>query len=320
MLLIELKTTSPYFNLAAEEYLLKKDNLDKLILWQNDNSIIIGRNQNTLAEINVTEAEALNVNIVRRMSGGGAVYHDLGNLNYTFITQNDGNDFLNFRKFTQPVVDVLQNLGVNACLSGRNDLLIDNMKFSGNAQYVYKNMLLHHGTLMFNMNVDILTKVLNVKEIKIKSKGISSIKSRVTNINSYTGVTIPEFKRLLLENTPDSEYYTLINEDIAEITKLKNSKYDTWEWNFGFSPKYSFCNEQKLPCGIVEICMDIKDGIILNIKFSGDFFGKRDVSDVEQKLIGVRHKYEDIEAVLKKLELADYFAGASHEDILNMIF
>ncbi|MBR2471652.1 MAG: lipoate--protein ligase family protein, partial [Clostridia bacterium] len=158
-LLIDLETTSPQFNLAAEEYFLKKDECDKLILWQNEPSIIIGRNQNTLAEINKDIAESLGIHVVRRMSGGGAVFHDLGNLNYTFITKNDGNDFLNFKKFTDPVIDVLGSLGVTASLSGRNDLLIDGRKFSGNAQYVHKDMLLHHGTLMFRSDISVLEKV-----------------------------------------------------------------------------------------------------------------------------------------------------------------
>lgn len=318
MKLIRLNTTSPYFNLAAEEYFLKKDAEDKLILWQNENTIVIGKNQSTFTEINLSRAEKLKVNIVRRMSGGGAVYHDLGNLNYTYITQSSGDDFLNFKKFTKPVIDVLKSLGVDATLSGRNDLLIDGMKFSGNAQYVYKDMLLHHGTLMFNTSVDILSEVLNVNELKIKSKGISSIKSRVTNIGEHSDVTIDEFCDLLF-GSAEGTRYELSSTDIFEIEKLQKEKYETWEWNFGYSPKHSFKNEKLFPCGIVSVSLDAKDGRIAAIKFSGDFFGKRDIYELEQALTGVRHAYDDVMAALGEMPVGEYFSGLTAEDIALLI-
>ena len=318
MKLIRLNTTSPYFNLAAEEYFLKKDREDKLILWQNDNTIVIGRNQSTFTEINLSRAEELKVNIVRRMSGGGAVYHDFGNLNYTYITQNSGDDFLNFEKFTKPVIDVLKSLGVDATLSGRNDMLIGGRKFSGNAQYVHKDMILHHGTLMFNTNVNILSEVLNVNELKIKSKGIASVKSRVTNIGEHSDISIDEFCELLFkfaEGTP----YELSPSDIAEIDKLQKEKYDTWEWNFGYSPKHSFKNEKLFSCGIVSASLDAFGGKITDIKFSGDFFGKRDVSELEKEIVGIRHTYADLLATLNKLPVSDFFAGLTAEDIATLI-
>ena len=318
MKLIKLNTTSPYFNLAAEEYFLKKDSESKLILWQNDNTIVIGRNQSTFSEINLSRAEELNVSIVRRMSGGGAVYHDMGNLNYTYITQNTGDDFLNFEKFTKPVIDVLKSLGVNATLSGRNDMLIGDKKFSGNAQYVHKDMLLHHGTLMFDTNVDILSELLNVNELKIKTKGIASVKSRVTNINEHCDITIEKFCELLFkfaEGTP----YELSPSDILEIEKLQKEKYDTWEWNFGYSPKHSFKNEKLFPCGIVSVSLDAFGGKIKEIKFSGDFFGKRDIAELENSLVGVRHSFEDLLTTLNNLPVGDYFAGLTAEDVANLI-
>ena len=318
MKLIKLSSTSPYFNLAAEEYFLKKDTEDKLILWQNYNTIVIGRNQSTFTEINLSRAEELKVNIVRRMSGGGTVYHDSGNLNYTYITRSDGDDFLNFKKFTQPVIDVLQSIGVNATLSGRNDMLIDGRKFSGNAQYVYKDMLLHHGTLMFFTNTDILSEVLNVNELKIKSKGIASVKSRVTNISKYSDISIDRFCKLLFDKT-EGEYYELSPEDLESIEKLQKEKYETWEWNFGYSPKHSFKNEKLFPCGIVSVSLDAKDGKITDIKFSGDFFGKHDIAEVEQALAGVRHSYNDLLAILGTIHIDNYFAGLSAEDIAGLI-
>ena len=314
-LLIDLETTRPQYNLAAEEYFLKKDSRAKLILWQNEPSVIIGRNQNTLAEINKEAVDELGVHVVRRMSGGGAVFHDLGNLNYTFITKNDGNDFMNFKKFTDPIIDVLGGLGVEATLSGRNDLLIDGRKFSGNAQYVYKDMLLHHGTLMFKVSTDILEKVLAVNEMKIKTKGIASVKSRVTNISEHSDISIPEFKRLVFD-AADGEKYVPSEEDIAEIKKLEAEKYGTWEWNYGFSPKYSYKNAAHFPCGIVELNMDIKNGIIEKVLFSGDFFGKKDVAPVSEALCGVHHEEKEIRKTLEKFPIFEYFAGLSADDLI----
>ncbi len=318
MKLIKLNTTSPYFNLAAEEYFLKKDGESKLILWQNDNTIVIGRNQSTFTEINLPRAEELKVNIVRRMSGGGAVYHDLGNLNYTYISQNSGDDFLNFEKFTKPVIDVLKSIGVSASLSGRNDMLIDGRKFSGNAQYVHKDMILHHGTLMFNTSVDILSEVLNVNELKIKSKGIASVKSRVTNISEHSDISIEDFCDLFFKFA-EGTLYELTPSEILEIEKLQKEKYDTWEWNFGYSPKHSFKNEQLFSCGIVSASLDAKDGIISEIKFSGDFFGKRDISELENSLVGVRHSFAELLTVLENQPIGDYFAGLTAKDVADLI-
>ncbi len=314
-LLIDLETTRPQYNLAAEEYFLKKDERDKLILWQNEPSIIIGRNQNTLAEINKEAVDALGIHVVRRMSGGGAVFHDLGNLNYTFITKNDGNDFMNFKKFTDPIIDVLGGLGVEATLSGRNDLLIDGRKFSGNAQYVYKDMLLHHGTLMFKVSTDILEKVLAVNEMKIKTKGIASVKSRVTNISEHSDISISEFKTLVFD-AADGEKYVLAEEDIAEIKKLEAEKYGTWEWNYGFSPKYSYHNAAHFPCGIIELNMDIKNGIIEKALFSGDFFGRMDSAPITEALCGVHHEESEIRKILEKFPIFEYFAGLSPDDLI----
>ncbi|MBR6523221.1 MAG: lipoate--protein ligase [Clostridia bacterium] len=318
MKLIRLDSINPYFNLAAEEYFLKTGCEDKLILWQNDNTVVIGKNQSAFTEINHSRAEEMKVNIVRRMSGGGAVYHDLGNLNYTYITKAGDDDFLNFKKFTKPVIDALKSLGIDATLSGRNDMLIGGKKFSGNAQYVYKDMLLHHGTLMFSTSVDILAKVLNVNELKIKSKGIASVKSRVTNIRKHCDISIDEFCELLFKSAEGTRYQ-LTQTDLSEIKKLQTEKYETWEWNFGYSPKHSFKNEKLFPCGIVSASLDAKDGKITDIKFSGDFFGKRDISELEQALIGVRHDYNEILSLLKKTPVDEYFSGLTYTDIADLI-
>ena len=318
MQLIKLNSVNPFFNLAAEEFFLKKDNESKLILWQNDKTIVIGRNQNTFAEINVSRAESLGLKIVRRMSGGGAVYHDMGNLNYTFITKNSGDDFLNFKKFSQPVIDALASVGVTATLSGRNDILIDDKKISGNAQYVYKDMLLHHGTLLFNTDLNILSDVLNVNPLKIQTKGIASVKSRVTNIGQYSDITPEQFCNLMFDSA-EGEIYEITAQDLKEIEVLKKEKYDTWEWNFGYSPKHSFTAEKKFDCGIISAGLDAKEGIITAINFSGDFFGKKDISELENAIVGSRHIFGDILSKLKDFPVSDYISGLTAEDIANLI-
>ena len=184
MLCIYNKNTNPYFNLACEEYILKEFNEECFMLWRNSPCIVVGKNQNTLSEINKDYVDKNNITIVRRLSGGGAVFHDLGNINFTFIS-NQKETFNDFKRFTVPIIDALKQLNVNAEFSGRNDLTIDGKKFSGNAQYCYKNRVLHHGTLLFSANVKDISQSLNVKEKKFEGKAVKSVKSRVTNISSH---------------------------------------------------------------------------------------------------------------------------------------
>lgn len=326
MLLISLDTTNAYFNLAAEEYLLKEKEDDIFMLWRNDNAIIVGKNQNSLGEINREKAEEKNVAVVRRLTGGGAVYHDMGNLNYTFIMRNDGSDFLNFRKFSEPVIKALNEMGVNASLSGRNDLLIEDKKFSGNAQCVHKDRILHHGTLMFKTNINLLSEVLNVDRSKIESKGIASVKSRVTNISEHLpdkSITVTDFRDKLLQcvaaDLSDAVMYSLTDEDISAINKLKNEKYDTWEWNFGFSPKYTFKKNIRFTGGGVEAYLNIKSGIIESAKIQGDFFAKSDISEFEMLLIGTKHEYSEILRQLDKIDIQKYFGNISKDEIMQVL-
>ncbi|MEF9934871.1 MAG: lipoate--protein ligase [Clostridium sp.] len=325
MIFIYNKSTDPYFNLAAEEYVLKNFNDDCFMLWRNSKAVIIGKNQNAIAEINRDYVTSNNIPVVRRLSGGGAVFHDLGNVNFTFIT-NDTDDFVNFGKFTEPIIGVLKdNLSINAELSGRNDLTIDSKKFSGNAQYNYKNRVLHHGTLLFSSSIDNISESLNVKPIKLQSKGVKSVKSRVTNISSHLNspLTIEEFIDMTMnyvkENSLDGEIYEFTKEDVKAIENLKDEKYSTWEWNYGKSPKYDYTNEDKLSGGIVEINLNVKSGVINECKIYGDFFSKKDIKDVEQALIGVKHQHNDIHTKLSEFEIDKYFAGITLEELM-MVF
>jgi lipoate-protein ligase A len=312
--------------MAVEEYILKEFKEDCFMLWRNEPAIIVGKNQNTLSEINLEYIQANNIPVVRRLSGGGTVFHDLGNLNFTFIKNNSEENFNNFRKFTVPILNVLKSLNVNAEFSGRNDLTIEGKKFSGNAQYNYKNRVLHHGTLLFSSDISNLSKALQAKPLKFQDKSIKSVISRVTNISSHLKepLSIMDFEALIMNFiiTEDSSasLYEFNDYDLCNINKLREEKYSTWEWNFGHSPKYNFINEKKFPFGTVECNMEVQHGIIKNIKLYGDFFSKLDVSDIESNLIGVNHVESEVKKVLSTFNISDYFSNANLDDILSCMF
>lgn len=324
MLLINNTSTNAYFNLAMEEYFLKNTNEDIFMLWRNESAIIVGKNQNTLSEINYEYVKENKIKVVRRQSGGGAVFHDLGNINFTFISCND-NSFSDFKRFTMPIIDALKNLNIQAEFSGRNDLLIDNQKFSGNAQYNYKNKVMHHGTLLFSSEINDLSSALKVKPSKFIGKSVKSVKSRVTNIANHLeqDMTVLEFKNYLM-NFINSKYennclYQLSEEDVNEINKLVEEKYNTWQWNFGHSPKYALNNEIKYPGGNIEFSLNVEKGLIKEIKFFGDFFGKKDVSYIEDLLKNTNHNEASIRSILNNIDINNYFLNCDIDILVDGI-
>ncbi len=325
MIFIYNKSLDPYYNLAAEEYLIKNSDEEIFMLWQNDNTIVIGKNQNTLSEINYDYVRDNDIKVVRRMSGGGAVFHDIGNINFTFILNSDS-DFSNYEKFTRPIIQFLKTIGVRATLSGRNDLLIGDKKISGNAQYMYKNRIMHHGTLLYSSKSDKLAASLKVSEEKIKSKGIKSVKSRVTNISDH--IKNPPCVKDFIHGLADfmKENGDITNEfDLSEYNKgieaLKDEKYSTWDWNFGYSPKYSFSKSKHFDFGNVEVCMNVdSNGIIEDIKIFGDFFSKKDIGELEKQISGHRHEQNELEKLLSSLYISDYISGMTAGELLNFLF
>ena len=326
MIYVINNSDSCFFNHAAEEYLMNNFDDEVFMLWINKPSILIGRNQNTVSEIHLDYVKDNGIEVVRRLSGGGTVYNDLGNMNFTFITNRDpaGGQVKNgFEKFALPVINALRSLGVNAVFTGRNDIVIDGKKFSGNAQYFQKDKLLHHGTLLFDCDMSKLSLALKSKAIKFKDKSVKSVGGRVTNIlpNLDKPMTLADFreylKNYIIETHNIKTIYEFNEKDLIEINKIVEERFDTWEWNYGKSPEYRYENAVKYPSGVVEYNLNVEDGIITQVSIYGDFFGEVNINEVESILIGVKHSMEELEEALKDIKIGEYIKGLSVREFIE---
>lgn len=317
--------TNPYYNLALEEYLLTHHMEGAIVmLWQNDNAIIVGRHQNAMEEINQQYVTEHGIRVVRRTTGGGTVYHDLGNLNYSVIADRGEDDRDEMRYFTGPVVEVLRELGAKAVFSGRNDIMIEGKKVSGTAQRIYKNRILHHGCLLFDSDLSAVSKSLHVRSEKFNSKAVKSVKSRVGNIKDYMPgeVTIEVLKERLAGKLLEDAGYealALTEDELAGIERLKRDKYETWEWNYGQPINCAIHNYKKYDGGTVEVYMNVREGRIEECLMYGDFMALRPASEVADGLTGCRYRYEEVLEVLREFRIRDYFGTIGAEEVAACI-
>lgn len=316
---VKNSNTDPCFNLALEEYLLKYKKDYFISVWRNTPSVIVGVNQNTVSEVNLAYTEQNGIKVVRRITGGGAVYHDLNNVNYTFIAPSKENQ-IPFKIWSKPVIEYLKTLGINAEFSGRNDLLIENKKISGTAETVYKDRVLHHGTLLFDTDSNKLAFSLKENQLKTIDKGIKSVKSRVANIKDYlkSKISINEFiKGLSLYLQDKYSEYVLTDQDLIEINKLALNKYSSHEWNVGRAPKASNNFTKKFKFGIFNFNFDIINGKIENAKITGDFFPIKSILVLEEGLNGIKFSREDLKKAF--LNVGEFILNAEGEEIVNSI-
>ncbi|PIE68483.1 MAG: lipoate--protein ligase [Deltaproteobacteria bacterium] len=320
--------TDPRMNLALEEYCLRHlgSDDDYVLLYVNEPSIIVGRFQNALEEINQEYVTAKGLHVIRRMSGGGAVYHDHGNLNFSFMTRYAKDRLCNFRLFTEPVIRTLKDMGVHAELTGRNDILVNGKKISGNAQYVTRHAMLTHGTLLFDADMEALVRALNVSQDKIVSKALQSVRSRVTTIRECTPQAgdMEAFRSRLLANLFAQDggvpSYALTHEQWEEVTDLAVSKYGSWAWNFGKSPRYNVQRKHRFPIGQVDTRMQVEGGVVRRVKIYGDFLGHGEIHELEALLTGKAFRRDVLETCLQEVDLSMYFGEMPTEDFVTYLW
>lgn len=318
---------NPAYNVALEAYafreLLAEDEL--FILWINEPTIVIGKHQNAIEEINKTYTDEHGIHVVRRLSGGGAVYHDLNNLNYTIISNKSQEGAFDFKTFSQPVIETLADLGVTATFTGRNDLEIDGKKFCGNAQAYYKGRMMHHGCLLFDVDMTVLGNALQVSKDKIESKGVKSVRARVTNILDELPekMTVEAFSNQLLnkmkESYPDMTEYVFSDDDLKNIQASADQQFGTWDWTYGEAPEYTIKRSVRYPAGKITTYANVEKSVIKGMKLYGDFFGIKDVADIEQALIGLRYEYPDVLAKLQTIDTTQYFTNITPQEIAKAI-
>ena len=313
-----LKSNDPYRNLAIEEYFFEKTQDDVFILWQNDKTVVIGKNQNVNCELNFDFVNSNNIKIARRITGGGAVYHDLGNLNFSFICKS-GKEGIDFATFCEPIIEALRSFGLDAKLNGRNDIEVCGKKISGNAQHTKNGRTLHHGTLLFDTDLSVLSSALSVDEEKLKSKAIKSTRSRVTNIKSLTSIKdINEFITLISSHIIKKYSPEIIDEPKNDYIEELVARNVSGEWLFpksSYLSSYTVTQKRRYPFGTVEIALLMEDRRISSAKIFGDFFGTEPIEHLEKALAGL--DISDIPS--RKFSVNSYIRGMSDEEFINLI-
>ena len=321
------------YNLALETILMEHADLSEPILYFYINSpcIILGRNQNAYDEVNLDYVKQHDIIVTRRTSGGGAVFDDLGNVSFSFITKDDGNSNVNFAKFTTPVLDALHEMGATkAELVGRNDLQIEGQKFSGNAMRLEHGRMFSHGTLMYDVDLDVISHALTVPKDKIAAKGIKSVHSRVTNLkphfaSEYQNLTIEEFRDTLakkilgVNDLAQATEYELDDATKQAVDDLNQRLFSNWDWVYGKSPVAAIQHRQHFTQGTIDFRLQIEGGKITYLKTFGDFFGQVNVQEFEERLIGVRYDRESVEEALVDLDLSAYFGKIPRREVVDLL-
>lgn len=326
MLCILSPYTNPYFNLASEEYLLKNFQEDLFLLYRNTPSIVVGKHQNTLAEINLPFVQEQEILVARRISGGGTVFHDLGNLNFAVFTSGKEGELVDYKRATLPIIEALKEMGLEARLGKRNELLLEGLKISGTASHVFKQRVLHHGTLLFSSEMGKLSAALKSNKERFTDRAVKSVRSRVSNIHDHLteSMDVEVFQERVLNHmlstNTDARAYQFSQTDIAEIKVLRDSKFSTWEWNFGYSPKYQFCKSISFKTGSLELHMNVVKGVIKDLKILGDFTSMKDIVLLETLLLGSIHDPETIRNKLSGIDVSDYILGLQNEELLSAMF
>lgn len=318
--------TDPYFNLASEEYLLKSFKEDVFLLYRNLPSIVVGKHQNTLSEINLPYVQEQEILVARRISGGGTVFHDEGNLNFAFFTTGVEGELVDYKRATQPIIEALGGMGLKVRLGKRNELLINGLKISGTASHVYKKRVLHHGTLLFSSEMENLSAALNPVNDKFTDRAVKSIRSRVANVRDFLTepMDMEQFQERILNHVlklnKQNRIYRFTEKDIKEISSLRDSKFSTWEWNFGYSPRYKYNRTFSFGNGRIDIHMNVEKGVISELKLLGDFTSREDILLLEKMLVGTIHEPETMRVTLSRIKVSDYIEGLENEELLSGMF
>ena len=320
----ETHSQDPCWNLAFEERLLEAESGgDILMLWQNARTAVIGLNQNAAEEVDARAAERLGVTVVRRRTGGGAVYHDLGNLNYSFITDAEDAAALSLARFMEPVCAALASLGVDAEATGRNDICVNGLKVSGTARRIYGTRVLHHGTLLFETDKDTMSAVLRPGSDKFTGKASRSVRSRVGQLRDFlpAGVTLPDFWRSLLASlTPDGLEECGVDADALADIERRAERYRSWDWTWAHSPEFGYKNSRRFPGGGLMVSLDVSDGIIRRAALSGDFMAAAPCGALLEALRGAKYEPAAVRAAVSGLELEPILGGISLDELLDVMF
>ena len=327
---LETYSNDPEYNLAFEEYCFRHlplENDEYFFLWQNGPAVIIGKNQNAYQEVNDDYVSEHNLKVVRRITGGGAVYHDLGNLNFSFVAKTKENQTIDFKRYYIPIINALEKIGVKAELSGRNDVTIDGQKCIGASQSVWQGRVLSNGCILFDVRLEELSKALNVRKEKLESKGVKSVRARVTNIKPHLkrDISVSDFKAELLKAIFELEgqepvEYKLSASELEGVKKIYAERFSLKEWNYGASPKAEYSHYERFPIGSIEVFFNIKNAKISGLKIHGDFFGTKDVAEIEKLLEGCEYEKNAVNKKLAETDLKAYFGAIEKDEFIEMFF